>query len=280
MGDIEAPAQGIGQGMHCTDSGIAEGHAGHQAGGGHVFPGLQVGRVGVGLGQRPDDQADRAQGQGVGDRRTVERQVGLHRMHQRVDATGGGDAARAGQGHHRAHQRYVRQQVIADDALFQLGHLVREDRHVGHLRTGARSGRNGNQRRPLALHLIHPEQLFQRAFMAGERGHRLGDINGAAAAQADQAIVATGPVSLGAGLDYGDFRLRLDLVEDPVSAPAQVGQGQIDGAGLDQDRIGDDQRVADLQARQFGVQLFDGALAGNQFVGNLERRNTHQLGLV
>ncbi|MNT07293.1 hypothetical protein D3C72_1419910 [compost metagenome] len=109
MSDVEAPAQRIRQRMHRADPGVAERHAGHQAGGGHVFAGLQVGAIGVGLGQRFGDQLDGAKGQRVGDRRGIHRQIGLDGVHQRVDATGGGDTAWAGQGHLRADQRHVRQ---------------------------------------------------------------------------------------------------------------------------------------------------------------------------
>ena len=63
VGDIEPPAQRIGQRMHRADSGITERHTGHQAGGGHVFAGLQIGRIGVGLGQRFGDEFYRADGQ-------------------------------------------------------------------------------------------------------------------------------------------------------------------------------------------------------------------------
>ena len=270
MGDIETPAQRIRQRMHRAHPGVAEGHAGHQARGGHVVAGLQVGWVGVGLGQRLGDQLDCANGQRVGDRRGIQRQVRLDGMHQRIHATGGGHAARAGEGHLRADQRHVRQQVVADDAFFQLRDLVGKNRHVGHFRTGAGRGRNGNQRRALTRHLVDTEQIRQRAVVTGIGGHALGDVDGTAAAHADQAVMPALAVHAHAVFDDGDFRVGQYAVEDFVGALTQVLERQRHGAGLDQGCVGDDQRVVHIQAREFSSQLFDGACAGEQFVGDLE----------
>jgi len=98
-------------------------------------------------------------------------------MHQRIHTTGGGNAARAGEGHLRADQGYIRQQVVADDAFFQLCGLVGEDRHIGHLRTGAGRGRDGDQRRALARHLVDAKEVRQRTVVTGIGGYAFGDID-------------------------------------------------------------------------------------------------------
>jgi len=54
----------------------------------------------------------------------------------------------------------------------------------------------------------------------------------------------------------------------------------LDRTGLDQDGVGDDQRVGDIQTGQFDRQLLHGTLAGQQFVGDLECSNAHQQALL
>ena len=170
----------------------------------------------------------------------------------------------------RADQRHIRQQEVTDDAFFQLRGLVGENRHIGHLRTGAGRGRDGNQRRPLARHLIDAEQVRQRTVIPGIGGNTFGDIDGTAATHADQAVMPALTVDAHAVFDDGDFRIGQYAVENLVGAFAQVFEGQRHGAGLDQRGIGDDQRVIHIQARELSGQLFDGASAGEQFVGDLE----------
>ena len=96
-----------------------------------------------------------------------------------------------------------------------MGFLVGKDRHVGHFRTGARGGRNGDQGGPFSLDQVDTEQLGQRAVMPGKGRDAFGDVDGAAASQADQAIVAAVAVGPGAVLDDGNFRLWLDLSKMP-----------------------------------------------------------------
>ncbi len=176
--------------------------------GGHVFASLQVGRVGISLGQGLGDQFDGAQCQCVGDRRAIYRQISFDGVDQGIHATGGGDAARTGQGHGRADQGDIRQQVVADDALFQLRLLVGKDRDAGHFRAGAGGGRNGDQGRALLLDQVDAEQLGQRAVMPGEGRDAFGDVNGAAASEADQAVIAAFVEGAGAVFYDGDLRFE------------------------------------------------------------------------
>jgi hypothetical protein len=132
--------------------------------------------------------------------------------------------ARTGQGHQRADKRDVGQQVIADDAFFQLGLFVRKDRHVGDFRAGARGGRDGNQRRAFAPDLINAKQLGQRPLVVGEGGDALGDVDGTAAAHTNQAIVTALSVGPGAVLDDRDFWLGFDLIKQAVTTTAQLRQ--------------------------------------------------------
>ena len=80
--------------------------------------------------------------------------------------------------------------------------------------------------------------------------------------------------------DDGDFRVRQHPVEYLVGTTAQLRQRQLDGSGFDQGRIGDDQRVVDIQACQFSGQLLDGTCAGDQFVSDFERGKTHVRSLL
>ncbi len=154
--------------------------------------------------------------------------------------------------------------------FFQLRGLVGEDRHVGDFRTGTGRGGDGNHGRAFARHLVDAEHILQLAVVPGIDAHALGDVDGTAAAQADQAIVTAVAVGLHAVLDNGDFRVRHDPVENLVVASAQVLQGQLHGTGLDQRRVGHDQRIVDIQSRQLGGQLLDGSGTRDQFMGDLE----------
>ncbi|MNP41476.1 hypothetical protein D3C76_1351810 [compost metagenome] len=87
--------------------------------------------------------------------------------------------------------------------------------------------------------------------MTGIRRDALGDIDSTTTAHSNQAVVAALAIGAGAVLDDGNFRLRFDLIEDAVTATAQLRQRQINSAGLQQNDVGDDQRVLDIQASQF-----------------------------
>ncbi|MCY1178408.1 hypothetical protein D9M73_187550 [compost metagenome] len=201
-------------------------------------------------------------------------------MHQRIDATGRRDAARTGQGHLRTDQRHVRQQVVADDALFQLRDLVGKDGDVGHFRAGAGRGRNCDQWRAFSRDLIDTEQILQRTVVPGVGCHALGNVDGTPAAQADQSIMPSVAVNLHAIFDDGDFRVRQHTVEDFVGAATQLRQCQFYRAGFDQGDVGDDQRIVDVQACQLSGQLLDGTCASDQFVSDFERGKTHVRSLL
>ncbi len=68
--------------------------------------------------------------------------------------------------------------------------------------------------------------------MPGIRRDALGDIDGTAATHRNQSVVATLAISAGARLDDGHFRFRFDLIENAVTAIAELRQGQANGAGV------------------------------------------------
>ena len=108
------------------------------------------------------------------------------------------------------------------------------------------------------------------AVVTGVSRNTLGNVDGTAAAHADQAVMPAFAVHAHAVLDNGDFRVGQHTVENLIGALAQVLKRQRDGTGLDQRGIGDDQRVIHIQTRELGGQLFNGASAGQQFMGDLE----------
>lgn len=154
--------------------------------------------------------------------------------------------------------------------FFQLRHFVREDRHIGHLRTGAGRGRDGDQRRPLARHLVDAEQIRQGAVVTGIGRDTFGNVDSAAAAHPDQAVMPAFAVRTHAVFDDGDFRVGQHTIKNLVGALAQMLKRQRHGAGLDQRGVRHDQWVIHIQTRELGGQLLDGTGAGQQFVGDLE----------
>ncbi|MNI66442.1 hypothetical protein D3C73_1220040 [compost metagenome] len=116
--------------------------------------------------------------------------------------------------------------------------------------------------------------------VSGIGRHALGNVDGTAAAQADQAVMPALAIHLHAIFDDGDFRVRQYPVENLVAAFAQLRQRQFYRTGLDQGGIGDDQRIINVQTRQLGGQLLDGTCAGDQFVSDLERGKTHVRSLL
>ena len=162
----------------------------------------------------------------------------------------------------------------------QLRDLVGKDGDVGHLRTGAGRGRNGNQWRAFARDLIDTEQILQRAVVTGVGCHAFCDVDGTAASQSDQAIVPALSVDPHAVFDDGDFRIGQYPIEDLPGPAPQLRQCQFYRAGPDQGGVGDDQWVIDVQTRQLGRQLLDGTCSGDQFVSDFERGKTHVRSLL
>jgi hypothetical protein len=128
--------------------------------------------------------------------------------------------------------------------------------------------------------LIDTEQLG-KAIVSRESRHTFRDVHGTSTAQANQSIMATLAKGAGAIFDQTDFRLWLHLVVEAIAAATQVDQSEVDCARFDQNRIGHDQWVINLQPGQpCSVQLFNRASAGQEFIGDLKGRNAHRLILV
>ncbi|MNH33147.1 hypothetical protein D3C79_936390 [compost metagenome] len=66
------------------------------------------------------------------------------------------------------------------------------------------------------------------------------DVDHTSTAQPNEAIMATLAKGAGTIFDQTDFRLWLNLVIEAITAATQVGQGEVNCARFDQDRISND----------------------------------------
>ncbi|MCY1458459.1 hypothetical protein D9M71_758440 [compost metagenome] len=66
------------------------------------------------------------------------------------------------------------------------------------------------------------------------------DVDSTSTAQPNEPIMATLAKGAGTIFDQTDFRLWLNVVIEAIPTATQVGQGEVNGARLDQDRIGHD----------------------------------------
>ena len=86
VGDAEARADRVGERVVDADERVREREARDRRGVGHVGARPEVVAVGDRARQRVEDQVHRLQAEGVGVRRREDRDVGLERVGQRVDA--------------------------------------------------------------------------------------------------------------------------------------------------------------------------------------------------
>ena len=133
----------------------------------------------------------------------------------------------------------------------------------GRLRGGAGGGRHAEDRdgRVLGIRDAFQGEHVGELRVGGDDADALAGVLRGATAQADQEV-RTGLGELGdAVLDALDRRVRLDVVEDLVRHACLIKHigDLLDGAGFQQYRIGDDERLGEAMGLGNARDLLDGA---------------------
>ena len=262
-------ADGFGDAVHAGDVGIAEGHAGNQAGDQHLFAGLAVVRLLHGGLEVLRDQANGMQGQAVADRVGRLAGVGLDSVGQRVHAGGGGDVRRQRGGDVRVEQRQNRADAVVQDAHLELAAGVGDHREERDLAAGACGGRDRHDRQHRALEGEGTFVVLDLAVVGQQYADRLGRVHRTAATHCQHAVDALAAIQLGGAVDVFAARVGLD-VDDLVITHAGLVQAGIDAveqAGVLHARVGDQQHVAQAQVGQ----VLAGTLAQARFHDDLGR---------
>ena len=181
------------------------------------------------------DQPDAAQSIDVDQRMGEAVGIGLDAVCQRVKAGRGRHRRRHGRGQGRIQIGRIGHQVGADDALLQVFVLVAENGDRRHLAAGAGRGRDAGQPQGAASDEIRPKDVHDALAAVEQRRDQLGDVHGAAAAQAHDRIGLAGARDRQGGLEFLQGRLAEQVMP----------QGRLDAGGLE--RL--DQRPAQEQRR-------------------------------
>ena len=171
-------------------------------------------------GSHSADQLHALGGDAVGHRVEAGRAIGLEAVRQSVHAGGGGDVRRQAEGELRIEDDDGRQHLRVEDDLLHARRLVEDHPGAADFGAGAGGGRHRDDRRdpggigarpPIRLVLEIPE----RPALARHEGDHLADVERAAAAEGDDAVVAAVAPGGEAGLDVGADRIGVDGAEEP-----------------------------------------------------------------
>ena len=247
VGHAEAAAQRVRHAVHQAQADVRVGHAGDVGGVRHLFAGGDVALGG--LGQVLGDHADGLHRQAVGQAPRTRGDIALDGVGQRVQTGGHLERARLGVGQIRVHERDDRDVMRVDGHELALVRRIGDHVVDGGLRGGAGGGRHAEDRHGRVLgggHALQREHVGEFG-VGGDDADALAGVLRGAAAQADQEVGA-GVGELGhAVLDAFDRRVRLDVAEDLIRHARLVEHvgDLLDGAGFDQHRIGDDERLGE-----------------------------------
>ena len=196
---------------------LLEGEAALERGHHHFLTGPAV----CAVRHRPLDPACRSrqavQGDRLGGRIEARREVGLDAMGDRIHAGGGGEPGRQAEGQLRVADGGLGDQMRADEAeLAAVGQ--RDQRGAADLAAGAGGGRDRDHRRGGGRDLGDAAQdrgiVRQWSRVGGEQSRALGEVDGRAAAQGNEAVALFGAVEGERGQDRLLGRVGGGGVED------------------------------------------------------------------
>ena len=167
----------------------------------------------------------------------------------------------------------ARPQVVAQDADLDLVVGVGQHGGGGHLRAGAGRGRHADQRQDRAGDLVVADVIARLAAVGQDDGGDLGQVHVAAAAEAEDGV---GPKLRG----RPRWRRRRRACDGSGSPPEKTSTAtpaslsgactRLDEAGLDEDRIGDEQDAASAETAGDVAELAGGIAAEEQLAGGVE----------
>ncbi len=247
--------------VHQAKADVGIGHAGDVGGIGHLLTGRHI-TVGA-LGEVPGDHADGLHRQAIGQAPRARRDVAFNGVGQRVETGGDLEPARHGIGQVGVDEGDDRDVMRVDgDELALVGgvgdHIV-----DGGFGRGARGGRHAEDRHRRVLGVRHAlkAQHIREFGIGGDDADALARVLRGSSAQTDQEVRSGFGEFGDAVLDAFDRRIRLDVAEHLIRHAGFVEHvGDLLGsAGLQQHRIGDDERLGEAVRLGHGWNLPDRA---------------------
>ena len=261
VGHAQTTAQRVGHAVHQTEADVGVSHTGDVGGVGHLLAGRDI-AIG-GLGQVLGNHADGLHGQAVRQAPSTRGDVALDGVGQGIQTGGHLQAARHGVGQIRVHKSDNRDVVRVDGHELTLVGGIGDHIVDGGLGGGASGGGHAEDRDGRVLgvgHALEGEHVGELR-VGGDDADALAGILRGTAAQTNQEVGA-GFGELGhAILDALDRRVRLDVGEHLIG---QAGLVQNLGdllrrAGLQEHRVGDDERLREAMLLGNSRNLLDGA---------------------
>jgi hypothetical protein len=214
VGRPEHGAQGCGEAVHGPELGVGQGHAGKEAGQGHVRARAQVLPVGRGPAQGARGAGHAVAAQGIRQGARGMGHEGLQQLGQGVHARGGGLCGRQGQGQLRVHHRQARDHgrgaQAGLDAMFR-GQEHGVGRDLGTRPGRGRHGDDGQGRAGQGHAPPHHLQIVEDVPGVGRQGGQgLARVDDASPAHGHDHVAAEPACLLCPGGHEGDFGLRTD----------------------------------------------------------------------
>ena len=175
--DAEARADRVGERVADADERVGERQPGERRRVAHRRARGEVRSVGAGARERVEDQVQRLHAERVGVGRGEDRDAGLERVRERVDAGVGGQRRRHRERQARVDDRHVGHERVVDER--ELAPARGEHRGRRDLRAGARRGRHGHEpERVLDLGDTAPRACARRGTAASARQRQLAGSRG------------------------------------------------------------------------------------------------------
>ncbi len=146
--------------------------------------------------------AHRRLGDAIGEGARLAADIGLDRVRQAVEAGIGGESPGHGEGELVIDDRRRGAAGEPHDQHLLVALAIGDDREARHFRAGAGRRRNGNQGQAGLGDGIRHLVVAHAAAIGRQHRHGLGGVDGAAAAQRDEAVERAGPQRRDPGLDH------------------------------------------------------------------------------
>ena len=215
--DAVLPAERVRHAVHVPHVGLGEGRTGTEGGVQHALARLDVAPVVVGALEEGADEAHGVLGVGARLLGGGAADVGLDRVHERVDARGARDLPGQAERGAVVEHRHARDERKVVDGVLVVGLAVGDDGGQRGLRAGARRGGHRHEQGQALAHTQDAAHLGDGLVGLGDtRAGRLGAVHRGAAAKGDERIATLFEIERPGRLDVVDRGVCHRFVEHRV----------------------------------------------------------------
>ena len=202
----------------------------------------------------------------------------FHRVGDGVEAGRGGDRRRLGERQLRIEDRDGEGELRVAARHLHVRPAVGDDRVALGLRARAGRGRHGEHRQERPARVSVAAVVGHRAAVRQQQVDRLGAIERAAAAEADDGVDAPPRRERHAAVDHGRVRVDVEVVEDGAlhSGLPQQPERPVDVSRLLEAGVGDDQGPREAEVAGQFADAVDGAPSEHQARGEVEVEGRHR----